>query len=170
MKTADWLQLSQLGYLLYLRMCHVPWSAQFRDNERFDQHNNQVKAMAELTNFVEALLSPTLDGQQLSYIGRQKKVAEWHFYSYMPREQHRLLAHALWHMAEQAVEYGPPTLYWMFPMERSFDSVTHASADVCSIYVQRGIKVVSRTFFVHAVCADGWATSFSARRRLGFRN
>ena len=122
MRTAEWIQLSQMGYLLYLRLCHVPWqwaaSARRDLNSLHQQHLDQVEAMAELTNFLEALLSPTLDQAQMTYITQQRKVAEWHFYTHMPREQHRLLAHALWHLAEQAVEYGPPTLYWMFPMER----------------------------------------------------
>ena len=131
LKTADWIGLSQMGYLLYLRMCHVPWqhAASSRPSLRamFREHFYQAQAMAELTNYLDALLSPTLDQAQRTYILQQRNVAEWYFYKYMPREQHRLLAHALWHLAEQAVQYGPATLYWMFPMERSVSISNPAS-------------------------------------------
>ena len=136
LKTADWIGLSQMGYLLYLRMCHVPWqySAQRGRNYTFFlQHYHQVEAMAELTNYLDALLSPTLDKAQMAYITQQRRVAEWCFYTHFPREQHRLLAHALFgHLADQAVEYGPQSLYWMFPMERSAHNRTHAAPSLRS--------------------------------------
>lgn len=162
LKTADWFELSQMGCLLYLRMCHVPWQYEGATGSRlemFEMHYHQLKAMAELTNLLDALLSPTLDRAQTAYITQQRNVAEWHFYKYMPREQHRLLAHALWHVAEQAVDYGPPTLYWLFPMERSLSTRSHRHT--CAVNTLRTLTPRAS----HVCPCNRWLGYFVERAR-----
>jgi hypothetical protein len=72
-----------------------------------------------MCTYIDALCVPTLDGPQLERIQYLCKVASWHWYKFLPRQMHTLLAHAMLHLAEQTAFFGPQVIFWLFHKERS---------------------------------------------------
>ena len=80
---------------------------------------NRFLALHWMCAYIDALCVPTMDGHQLERIQYFAKKASWYWYKFLPVTMHTLLAHAMLHLAEQAKQYGPQCIYWLFHKERS---------------------------------------------------
>jgi hypothetical protein len=78
--------------------------------------------LQHMCTYIQALSAPTMSTKQGEQIIRLRNIAAWHWYRYLPTKTHTLLAHAMTHMADQAIYWGPQTVFWLFHMERSVRS------------------------------------------------
>jgi hypothetical protein len=133
-RAAEWLKLGRGGYLTYiLRHIHptrppsIPRQGHPSEEAawiKWEGANNRFLALHWMCTYIDALCVPTMDAAQQERIQYLAKKASWYWYKYLPSSMHTLLTHAMFHLAEQAVEYGPQCLYWLFHKERS--SCTHS--------------------------------------------
>ncbi len=81
--------------------------------------SNRFLALHWMCAYIDALCVPIMDASQLERIQHFAKKASWHWYKYLPKQMHTLLTHAMLHLGEQAEEYGPQCIFWLFHKERS---------------------------------------------------
>ena len=130
-RAAEWLRLARGGHLTYLHrhlfpnlslqplVARVGYRKQERASNQAMKEGNAFLAYHWMCTYIDALCAPTMDPHHLERIQWLCKVASWHWYKHLPPSMHTLLAHAMLHQAEQAEQYGPPSLYWLFHKERS---------------------------------------------------
>ena len=135
-RAAEWFRLARGGHLTYLhrhlfpehlfpqllqnpRLPRARSQAESAAWNRWDEQSNLFLTLHWMCTYIDALSAPTIDGHQLERIQWLCKKATWHWYTYLDKSMHTLLAHAMLHLAEQAEEYGPLCTYWLFHKERS---------------------------------------------------
>ena len=99
--------------------------------EKWPDRANRFLALHWMCAYIDALCVPVMDERQLERIEYFSKKASWHWYRYLPKPCHTLLAHAMLHLAEQAKDFGPQCIFWLFHKERSPDHLhphTHTHA------------------------------------------
>ena len=132
-RAAEWLRLARGGHLTYLlRHIHLQREARRRSRLRHataDQRHrcvqeqsidrNRLLALHWMCTYIDALCAPTMDEEQEHRILVLADKASGYWYKYLPPSMHTLLVHAMLHLGQQALEYGPQCVYWLFHMERS---------------------------------------------------
>ena len=135
-RAAEWLRLARAGHLTYM-VRHMPplhgdampslldgaprlptHDAQERRWKAWQEGKQRLLALHWMCTYIDALCVPVLDEAQKERIRVLSKMASGYWYAYLPARMHTLLVHAMLHLAQQALHFGPQCIFWLFHKER----------------------------------------------------
>ena len=136
-RAAEWLKLARGGHLTYIYRHALHQRQVARVKARQGRLDRSQRAEAERTErdqlltlhwmctYIDALCARSMDSKHERRLTELCDKASGYWYKVLPGSMHTLLVHAMLHLKDQALLYGPQCMYWLFHKERSARTAWH---------------------------------------------